>query len=245
MKNIVIAGATSAISQAVSKELISDEVCFHLLGRDLEKLNIVANDLMSRGAAKVICYEIDFSDIGKHTQVVDEVCKVVESIDILFVCYGIMHPQDECEQDVSKAIEQVNANYTSAISLLVIFSQVMSKQNSGTIAVVSSVAGDRGRKSNYIYGSAKAGLSTFLEGLRYKFSESGINVLTVKPGFVDSPMTSEIKKGFLWASPELVAKYIVKAMTKSKSVAYVPPFWFFIMLIIKMIPAFIFKKLNI
>lgn len=249
MKNIIIIGATSAISQAVAKQMLADDVCFHLVARNKDKLDIVAKDLLARGCAKTVCYHLDFNNLTEHVNLVEQISKNSEVIDILFICFGIMHAQTDCETDVIKAIEQVNSNYTSAVSLLVLFSQWMSQnsnsQNSGTIAVVSSVAGDRGRKSNYIYGSAKSGLNTFLEGLRYKLYDKGINVLTIKPGFVDSPMTADIKKGVLWASTEQVAKYIVKGIEKKKSIIYVPPFWYIIMGIIKLIPAFIFRKLNI
>jgi len=245
MKNIIIIGATSAISQAVTKQLLSEDVCFHLVARDKNKLDIVANDLKARGCGDAICYQLDFNDFVAHKNLVEAISKSVDNIDTLFICFGIMHTQKECETNVRQAIEQVNSNYTSTVSLLVLFSQVMSNQVSGTIAVVSSVAGDRGRKSNYIYGSAKAGLTTFLEGLRYKLYAQGINVLTIKPGFVDSPMTAGIEKGALWATTEQVATHIIKGIVKRKSIIYVPPFWFYIMLIIKMIPAFIFRKLNI
>ena len=249
MKNIIIIGATSAISQAVAKQLLTEDVCFHLVARNKDKLDIVANDLVARGCSNTICYYLDFNELSEHKQIVEKISKNVNVIDILFVCYGVMYSQQDCEVDVIKAVEQVHSNYTTTVSLLVLFSQLMSKQSTEqdnrTIAVVSSVAGDRGRKSNYIYGSAKAGLTTFLEGLRYKLYDKGINVLTIKPGFVDSPMTADIDKGALWASTDQVAKYIVKGIEKKKSVIYVPPFWFFIMTIIKMIPAFIFRKLNI
>lgn len=253
MKNIIIIGATSAISQAVAKQMLAEDVCFHLVARNKDKLDIVANDLIARGCSNAKCYSLDFNDLSEHTKLVDDISKNADAIDTLLVSYGIMHSQQDCEIDVIKAIEQVNSNYTSTISLLVLFSQLMSQQskeqtrgqNSGTIAVVSSVAGDRGRKSNYIYGSAKAGLTVFLEGLRYKLYDKGINVLTIKPGFVDSPMTADIDKGALWVSTDQVAKYIVKGITKKKSVIYTPPFWYFIMTIIKIIPVFIFRKLNI
>jgi len=244
MKNIVIIGATSGISQAVAKQMLADDVCMHLVARDEDKLNIVASDYKSRGCGNVICYQLDFNEFTQHAAVVQDIVDKAGVIDTLFICYGLMYLQSDCEVDVTKTLEQVASNYTSVISLLVLFSQAMQKQNAGTIAVVSSVAGDRGRKSNYIYGSAKAGLTTFLEGLRYQLYAQGIHVLTIKPGFVDSPMTAHLKKGALWVSTEVVAGYIVKAMNKKKSVIYVPPFWFLIMTIIKIIPAFIFRKLN-
>lgn len=245
MKNIIILGATSGISQAVAKELLADDVCFHLVARNKEKLDIVAADLLARGCDSTECYLLDFNDLSGHADTVKQISEKAGVIDTLFVCYGIMHTQADCETDVTQAIEQVNSNYVSTVSLLVLFARSMKEQNSGTIAVVSSVAGDRGRKSNYLYGSAKAGLSIFLEGLRYKLYEQGINVLTIKPGFVDSPMTADIKKGALWATTGQVAKHIVKGISKNRSVIYVPPFWFYIMVVIKLIPAFIFRKLNI
>jgi len=245
MRNIIILGATSGIAQATTKELIEDDVYFHLVARNKNKLKIVADDLTARGCGKVDCYEFDFNELNSHEQLVEKISGSLDSIDILFVSYGIMYSQIDCENNVSKAIEQVNSNYTSVVSLLVLFSQRMSQQKCGTIAVVSSVAGDRGRKSNYIYGSAKAGLSIFLEGLRYKLFDKGVNVLTIKPGFVDSPMTSEMKKGLLWVSTEQVARYIVKGIRNKRSTIYTPPFWFLIMMVIKVIPSFIFRKLNI
>jgi len=244
MKNIVIIGATSGISQSFSKQILETDVCLHLVARDTNKLDIVASDLKARGCGKIVCYQLDFNQLAEHAAIVQKIVDEAGKIDTLFVCYGIMHAQSDCEIDVLKAIEQVNSNYTSVVSLLILFSQVMQKQNTGTIAVVSSVAGDRGRKSNYIYGSAKAGLTTFLEGLRYKLYTHGINVITIKPGFVDSPMTAHLDKGIMWTSTDLVAKYIIKAINKKKSIIYVPPFWFIIMNIIKIIPAFIFRKLN-
>ena len=244
MKNIIILGATSGISQAVSKNLISEDVCFHLVARNKEKLDVVAADLLARGCNSVQTYLLDFNELTQHDAIVKQITSNAPLIDILFVCFGVMHSQQDCENNVVNAIEQVHSNYASAISLLILFAQVMKNQTSGTIAVVTSVAGDRGRKSNYIYGSAKAGLSVYLEGLRYKLFESGINVLTIKPGFIDTPMTAEIEKNPLWASTEQAAKYIVKGIHKDKSVIYVPPFWFLIMAIIKRIPEFIFRKLN-
>ena len=121
----------------------------------------------------------------------------------------------------------------------------MEAQKEGSICVIGSVAGDRGRSSNYIYGSAKAGLAAFTQGLRQRLSKFNIDILLVKPGFVDTPMTQEFKKGFLWASPERVARDICSAIDKRKSTLYTPWFWGWIMLVIKHIPESIFKKLKL
>jgi decaprenylphospho-beta-D-erythro-pentofuranosid-2-ulose 2-reductase len=121
----------------------------------------------------------------------------------------------------------------------------MKQNETGTIAVISSVAGDRGRKSNYVYGSAKGGLTIFLQGLRNALSGSGVHVLTIKPGFVDTPMTNDFTKGLLWAKPEKVAKDIKRAIDKKKNIIYTPWFWRWIMLIIRLIPESVFKKMNL
>ena len=141
--------------------------------------------------------------------------------------------------------DEINLNYLSVVSVLTGFSQVMVQQAAGTIAVISSVAGDRGRKSNYVYGSAKSGLSIFLQGLRNSLADKGVNVLTIKPGFVDTPMTTEFKKGLLWVKPDKIARDIVKAINRKKDIIYTPWFWRWIMLIIKLIPEKIFKKMNL
>jgi hypothetical protein len=169
----------------------------------------------------------------------------METIDILLIAYGTLPDQAECIANIELTQAEINLNYLSVVSILTGISQLMLKQGSGTIAVISSVAGDRGRKSNYIYGSAKGGLTIFLQGLRNALSEKGVHVLTIKPGFVDTPMTADFKKGLLWVKPEKVANDIVKAVNAKKDVMYSPWFWRWIMLIIKMIPERIFKKMNL
>lgn len=245
VKNIIIIGATSAISQSVVKRVAKPDSNVLLVGRSYEKLNLISNDLKVRGVENTSQHQMDFVNFNEHQGLVKLLNNNFSKIDLVFVSYGIMYPQETCENDASKTIEQLTSNYTSVVSLITSIFPILQKNRMGTIAVVTSVAGDRGRKSNFIYGSAKAGLSVFLEGLRYKLHADGVNVLTIKPGFVDTPMTSELKKGLLWSSPDKVAKYIVKGISKRKSVIYVPSFWFMIMWIIKLIPNFIFRKLNI
>ena len=139
----------------------------------------------------------------------------------------------------------MQTNALSIISLLTLIGNRFEAQKSGTICVISSVAGDRGRASNYVYGSAKAMVTTFTSGLRQRLHKSNVSVVTVKPGFVDTPMTSEFKKGLLWAKPSVVAALIVKAIDKKKADVYAPKFWFFLMGIIRLIPSVIFKKMKI
>lgn len=143
------------------------------------------------------------------------------------------------------AVEAIGVNFVSAASLLSHLANLMEKRRGGTIAVISSVAGDRGRQSNYVYGAAKAGLSAFASGLRNRLQKSGVSVVTIKPGFVDTPMTAHVKKGPLFATPEAVARGIVKAIDRRKDVVYVPGFWRPIMWLIRSIPERIFKRLSL
>ena len=242
--NIVILGATSAIAQSVARQYVSDDVDFILVARNKERLDIVEQDLISTGATSVESYILDFDNHDNRIEFVKYLESLNIEIDLLCSAYGVLHEQADCEQDINKTIEQINSNYTSVVILLTMLSALVEKNKKGCIAVITSVAGDRGRKSNYIYGSAKAGVSTFLEGLRYKLFESGVSVVTLKPGFIETPMTKGCKKGLLWVSSDVAAKYIVKAIKGKKSVAYIPPFWFWIMLVIRLIPSFIFRKLN-
>lgn len=242
--NIVILGATSAIAQSVTRLYVADDVNYILVARNKDKLDIVTQDLLAVGANSVDNYILDFDDHEKQLEFIKYLESKKIEIDLVLFAYGILYEQNECEQDINKTLEQINSNYNSVILLLTQLSPLLEKNNKGCIAVITSVAGDRGRKSNFIYGSAKAGVSTYLEGLRYKLFESGVSVITLKPGFIDTPMTKNCKKGLLWVSADVAAKYIVKAIRQKKSVAYIPPFWFWIMLIIRLIPNFIFRKLN-
>ncbi|VAW93661.1 Oxidoreductase, short-chain dehydrogenase/reductase family [hydrothermal vent metagenome] len=242
--NIVILGATSAIAQSVARRYAGPDVNFILVARNKEKLDIVEKDLISIGAASIDQYVLDFDEQHERIDFVDYLKSKDIKIDLVFLAYGVMYTQDECEKDVNKTLDLISSNYNSVVILLTMLSGLLIKNKSGCIAVITSVAGDRGRKSNFIYGSAKAGVTTYLEGLRYKLYEYGVSVITLKPGFIDTPMTKDCQKGLLWVSPDTAGKYIVKAIRNKKTVAYIPPFWFWIMLIIKNIPAFIFRKLN-
>jgi short-subunit dehydrogenase len=139
-------------------------------------------------------------------------------------------------------MQEINTNALSTIALLTEIANRFQVKKNGTIAVISSVAGDRGRASNYIYGSAKAMITTFTSGLRQRLYKSNVAIVTIKPGFVDTPMTSEFKKGLLWAKPNYVAKKIVEAIDKKKNEIYVPIFWWGIMALIKILPEKIFKR---
>ncbi len=245
MKKILIIGASSAIAQATARNWAKQQAAFYLVGRDTTKLERIAQDLLVRGANKVNICTVDFMDITQHRSVIEDACGSLGNLDITLLTHGSLTDQLRAEQDNQYAVEETTLNFSTAVSFLTLVASRMEIQGQGAIAVIGSVAGDRGRASNYVYGSAKAGLAAFTQGLRQRLSKSKVQVLLIKPGFVDTPMTQEFKKGFLWASPDQVAKDICKAVEKKKNVLYTPWFWGWIMLIIQHIPESIFKRLKL
>jgi short-subunit dehydrogenase len=164
---------------------------------------------------------------------------------VVLIAHGTLTDQAKAQADAAYALQEVDTNGLSVISLMALAANQFEAQQRGSIAVISSVAGDRGRQSNYVYGSAKALVSAFASGLRQRMAKCGVQVLTIKPGFVDTPMTAHLPKGALWAQPDQVAKDICSAIDKKKHILYTPGFWRIIMLIIKHIPEFVFVKLKL
>ncbi|MFH1700086.1 MAG: SDR family oxidoreductase [Candidatus Zixiibacteriota bacterium] len=244
MSNILIIGATSAIAQATVRLYARPENNIFLVALENDLLRTVADDLSVRGAGAVEYRTLDVLDYDKHDEVINEVWEKMGEVDIVLIAHGVLGKQSEDENDFKKTEFVLNINFMSCVSLLTIMAGKFEKQGKGSIAVISSVAGDRGRKNNYVYGASKGGLSIFLDGLRARLAQSNVNVITIKPGFVDTPMTQEFEKGLLWSKPETIAKCIKAAIDKGKSIAYVPKFWYLIMFIIRHIPEKIFKRLN-
>ena len=245
MKKILIIGASSAIAQSTARIWAKQQASFFLVGRDSAKLERLAQDLLVRGASKVDICVVDFMDITQHQSAIQAACESLGNLDVTLLAHGSLTDQPRAEQDNQYAAEEITLNFSTAASFLTLVASRMETQGYGAIAVIGSVAGDRGRASNYVYGSAKAGLAAFSQGLRQRLSKSNVQVLLIKPGFVDTPMTQEFKKGFLWASPDEVARDICKAVEKRKNVLYTPWFWALIMLIIQHIPEAIFKRLKL
>jgi short-subunit dehydrogenase len=169
----------------------------------------------------------------------------LEGLDTILIAHGILDDQKAGEQDYTKAEQALRTNFLSVVSLLTPIANRLEKQRYGCIAVISSVAGDRGRQSNYIYATAKGALTIFLQGLRNRLHSANICVLTIKPGFVDTPMTANFKKGALWAKPEAIARGIYRAIENRKNTVYLPGFWWLIMMIIRHIPEPIFKRMKL
>ena len=245
MKRILIIGATSAIAEHCARIWAAMGDALHLVARNEQHVQVIASDLKVRGASEVTTYCTDLNDMDKHEELLDVADAVIGSIDVVLIAHGTLSNQKSCEFSVHETLAEIQTNALSTISLLTIIANRFEAKKSGTICVISSVSGDRGRASNYVYGSAKAMVTTFTSGLRQRLHKSNVSVVTVKPGFVDTPMTSEFKKGFLWASPNVVANKIVKAIDKKRAEVYVPSFWFGIMKVISLIPNSIFKMMKL
>jgi len=249
MQKIIVLGATSAIAQEASKIWAERGEHLVLIGRSPDKLSTIESDLKVRTAhtgAKIEVMTADLDQTDRHSALIEESFRRLGNhCDLILVAHGTLGDQTIAQQSYTQTYSLLLNNFLSPVSLLTEAANRMEKQGTGTLAVISSVAGDRGRQSNYIYGTAKGGLSLFLQGLRNRLFSRGVHVVTIKPGFVDTPMTATFKKGALWAKPETIARGIVSACDSKKDIVYLPFFWRFIMMIICSIPEGIFKKLKL
>lgn len=243
-QRIVIIGATSGIAEACARRWAQRPAHFFLVARNASRLEAVQNDLQVRGA-RVDIQVLDANDLAAHAAMVKSAQQLLGGIDIVLIAHGTLSDQKLCETSADAAVTEVLTNGTSAIALLTHFANVLEAQRSGTLAVISSVAGERGRPSNYVYGAAKAMVTAFCEGLRARLFKVGVHVLVIKPGFVATPMTAGLDlPPLLTATPEAVAADIDAALQKRRDQLFTPWFWRWIMLIVRSIPGAIFKKLS-
>ena len=245
MKKILVIGATSAIAEQCSRIWADRGDELYLVARNEERIQAIATDLKMRGATHVNTYCIDLNDMEQHKELLESADNAMNGMDIVLIAHGSLSNQKSCEQSVLETLSEIQTNALSTVSLLTLIGNRFEKKKDGTICVISSIAGDRGKASNYVYGSAKAMLNAFASGLRQRLHKSNVAVITIKPGFVDTPMTAEFQKGVLWTRPNTVALKIVKAIDTKKSEVYVPKFWCGIVMLIKMIPNRLFKILNL
>lgn len=246
MKTILVIGATSAIACACARIWASQGAQLILVARDLNRLEILAADLSLRGAVKVDCVQLDLDDLARHELILNRIFADYSCIDVSLIAVGVLPEQQACSLDASLAVQQFQTNAVSVMAMLTSLSQHLGKQRRGAIGVITSVAGDRGRPSNFYYGSAKAALSVFCAGLRASLFKQGLTVTDIKPGFVATPMTAGLllpRK--LVSTPERVAVDIVRAIERGQSVCYTPGYWRAIMWVIRQIPDVIFKRLNL
>lgn len=246
MNRVLVIGATSAIATACARRWAGQRSEFFLVARSDEKLQQVAADLRSRGASKAETHIMDATDTSAHPGMLAACLEALGQIDTVLIAHGTLPDQQQCQQDAGVALQEFANNGTSVIALLTVLANHMETQRCGTLAVISSVAADRGRPSNYLYGAAKAAVSTFCEGLRARLFKAGVHLMVIKPGFVATPMTQGLSlPKLLVSSPEKISELIILHVDKKTNVLYAPGYWSMIMLIIRSIPQFIFKKLNI
>jgi len=243
---VLVIGATSAIAQAVARTYARRGARLVLVGRDASKLEAVRADLVARGAAQADVKVAELSRVEAHPDLVDAAAAALGGIDVALVAHGVLPDQARSQASFEDARRTLDVNFTSAASLAHELANRFETARHGTIAVIGSVAGDRGRQSNYVYGAAKGALAIYLQGLRHRLHGTGVKVLTIKPGFVDTPMTAAFPKGPLWATPEKVARGIVRAIDRGTSgEIYVPGFWRVIMAIIRAVPERLFVRTKL
>lgn len=246
MRKVLIVGATSAIAQATARVMAARGDRLFLAGRNAERLEAVRQDLAVRAGASVGAMAIDATERGRHAALLDAAERAMEGLDVMLIAHGTLSDQKACEASVERMLAEIDTNALSVLALASLAANRFEARREGTIAVISSVAGDRGRKSNYVYGASKGMVSLFLQGLRNRLAGAGVQVLTIKPGFVDTPMTAGLSKGGpLWAKPDAIGRGIVSAIDAKKDVVYLPGFWRLIMLVIRSIPERIFKRLSL
>lgn len=245
MQKVLIIGATSAMAEACARIWAARGAALYLVGRREERLRAIADDLRVRGAASVGCHAMDCCDHASHAPMLDAALAALGGIDVALIAHGSLPDQRACEASVDATLAALDTNGVSVVALATRLAPVLAQQHSACLAVIGSVAGDRGRQSNYVYGAAKGLVAIFLQGLRNRLAKEGVQVLTIKPGFVDTPMTAALPKGALWAQPDAVARGIVAAVDGKRDVVYLPGFWWLIMTVIRHIPERIFKRLSL
>ena len=245
MKKILIIGAASAIATETAKFFAKEQSSLYLVDLNIHRLEAVRDDILARNKTNIQLDVLDANDFAKHEAVISKASEAMNGIDVVLIAHGTLPDQVKIQGNPEHILKEFSTNCLSVISLATVAANYFENLGKGTIAVISSVAGDRGRQSNYVYGSAKGAVTIFLQGLRNRLAPLGINVLTIKPGMVDTPMTAHLPKSPLFAKAMDIGLGIYKAINDGKDVVYLPSFWRLIMCVIKSIPEFIFKKMKL
>lgn len=243
--NVLVVGATSAIAREAARAFAESGARLYLTGRSASRLADIAEDLRVRGAEHVETALLDVTDPARCEAVARAADASLGGLDAALVAHGTLPDQPACERSVARALEALDVNLTSTVALLTVLANLFEERRRGSIAVITSVAGDRGRRGNYVYGAAKGGLSIFLQGLRARLHASGVTVVTIKPGFVDTPMTAALRKNALFADARDVGRVVHRAMLDRRDVVYVPWFWRPVMAVVRTIPEGLFKRLKL
>jgi len=244
-RRILVLGATSGIAEACIRIWAERGENLYLVARNADRLAAVAADARTRGANYVDFAVADLDQTAIHPDLLAHAINSLAGLDVAYLALGVLGEQPKAERTFEEAGKILHTNFVAPVSLLTWLANYCAQRHSGTLAVLSSVAGDRGRKSNYGYGSSKAGLSAFLAGLRNRIDREGVTVMTIKPGPVKTAMTQSMKGSEKFADVDKVAATIVKAIDNKQDVVYVPGIWRIIMGVIKIIPERTFKKLNL
>ena len=248
---LVVVGATSAIASAYARLAVQQKpgaVALYLIGRNADALEAMAADLRARGARAVTVRACDMADTPDPAAEVRAAQDYLGRLDEVLVAYGSLPDQAKTEANAADLHEALRVNFTSTALWLQAFANAMAEKKTGRLAVIGSVAGDRGRMSNYAYGAAKGGLERFVQGMQHTLAAlPDVSVTLVKPGFVRTPMTAHIagRSGPLWADPERVARDIRRAVDRRKRSVYTPWFWLIIMAVIRTVPARILHKTKL
>lgn len=250
LQRVVIFGATSAIAEQVARRLVSDGASVFCVARDSAKLEAMLADLRIRAGERressIAGASADLTDRSGHAELWEKAQAALGGVDAVLIAHGVLPDQGACEINTDALFDALDSNALSVLSLLTPIANSFQEAKAGVIAVIGSVAGDRGRQSNYVYGAAKGMVALFLQGLRNRLHPFGVAVVTIKPGFVITPMTDGFDRGSpLWAKPEKVADAIVRGMKKGADEVYAPRFWRWIMLLIKHLPEALFKRLKL
>jgi short-subunit dehydrogenase len=188
---------------------------------------------------------LDLCDVCRHKEIVEEAKTKLGGMDLVLIAHGTLPEQRRLETSYRETLQCLQENALSVISLATLFGNYLGERGHGSLVAISSVAGERGRQSNYVYGTAKAAVSTFMQGLRNRLQPKGIHVMTVKPGLVETPMTAGLPKSLLWTTPDVVADDIVRGIRKRRDIVYTPFFWRYVMLVIRIIPEALFKRMKL
>jgi short-subunit dehydrogenase len=242
---VLIVGATSAIAAETARQYATYGARLYLTARDAERLEVVAADLRTRGAGAVETAVLDVTDRERGAAVMDAAWTAFGGLDVALVAHGVLPDQLQCEARAEDALAALDVNFLSTVALLTPLANHFEASGAGCIAVIGSVAGDRGRQSNYVYGAAKGGVERFLEGLRNRLWRSGVAVITLKPGFVDTPMTAGMRQGSLFVSAHRAGRAVYRSIEGRRDIAYIPWFWRPIMCLVRALPEPIFKRLRL
>ncbi len=241
---ILIIGATSTMAEAVARIYAQRGADLCLLARDADRLEALAADLRIRGANAVRCASFDAALPDSCDTALANVLAGADGFDLVLIAHGSLPVQSECDASVAQTRSELEVNLVSVLAMLVPLASHFEQRGRGTIAVIGSVAGDRGRQPNCLYGAAKSALATYLQGLRSRLHGSGVHVMTIKPGRVDTPMSAAVESGIPMISADEAARQIVRGIERGRDVIYLPAWWRYVMWMLCQVPEWLFKRFS-